>query len=165
MDHETLLTHMRRALESISNPRFFETERGFQGAFLAALEKNIPDHVLPQGAVIEQEYQKRLGQHGVTVRPDIIIHEPFDAARHATRQDGNVAVIELKLNASQADARGDFDSLEKMMAALSYPMAIFINIASEKTHAGLVPDTAKGRVTCFAVSIREGSAHVVEERT
>lgn len=164
MDHETMIAHIRRALETISHPRFFETERGFQGALLAALEKNIPDHVLPPGAVIEQEYQKRLGQHGLNVRPDIIIHEPFDAIRHATRQDGNLAVVELKRNASPADARGDFDSLEKMMAALNYPMAIFINIASEQTHAGLVPDAARGRLTCFATSIREGHAHVVEER-
>jgi len=165
MDHETLLAHIHRALETISHPRFYETERGFQGALLAALERTIPEHVRPPGAVIEQEYQKRLGQHGINLRPDIIIHEPFDATRHATRQDGNVAVIELKLNASQADARSDFESMEKMMAALNYPMAIFINIATEQTHAALVPDAARGRITCFAVSIREGRAHVIEDRT
>ena len=165
MDHETLLAHIHRALETISHPRFFETERGFQGALLGALAKTIPDHVLPEGAQIEQEYQKRLKDHGLTVRPDIIIHEPFDETRHASRQDGNIAVIELKLNASQADAQGDFGSLEKMMAGLNYPVAIFINIASDQTHAALVPDAAKGRITCFAVSMREGTAHVTRERT
>lgn len=165
MDTETLLVHIHGALGTISHPRFYETERGFQGALLGALAQTIPDHVLPPGAQIEQEYQKRLGAHGLTVRPDIIIHEPFDETRHASRQDGNIAVIELKLNASKAEARGDFESLEKMMVALNYPVAIFINIASEQTHAALVSDASKGRLTCFAVSIRDGHAHVIEERT
>jgi hypothetical protein len=85
--------------------------------------------------------------------------------RHASRQDGNIAVIELKLNASQADAQGDFGSLGTMMAALHYPMAIFINIASDQTHASLVPDAAKGRITCFAVANRENRVQVIEDRT
>lgn len=165
MDHETLLAHIHRALETISHPRFYESERGFQGELLVALRQTIPDHVLPPGAHIEQEYQKRLGVHGIKVRPDIIIHEPFDETRHASRHDGNIAVIELKLNASPAEAKGDFGSLEAMMEALAYPMAVFINIASERTHVGLVPDAAKGRITGFAVSIRENRVQVIEDRT
>lgn len=104
MDHETLLAHLIEALGAITAPRFYETERGFQGALLAELHKTIPHHLLPEGAVIEQEYQKRLYGHGLTIRPDIIIHEPFDEARHDSRKDGNVAVIELKRDASQEGA-------------------------------------------------------------
>lgn len=31
---------------------------------------------LANEAIIEQEYQKRLAEHGITFRPDIIIHVP-----------------------------------------------------------------------------------------
>lgn len=163
MDHETLLAYLIDALGSITAPRFYETERGFQGELLAELHKTIPHHLLPEGAVIEQEYQKRLQMHGLTIRPDIIIHEPFGEARHRSRKDGNVAVIELKRDASQADAVGDFESLVKMMEVLAYPTAIFINIASETTHAALLPTDWRSRMTCLAVSLRDGKPHVIRE--
>jgi hypothetical protein len=163
MDQEALLAHLTDALERITAPRLYETERGFQGALLAELHKTIPGQLLPDGTVIEQEYQKRLHMHGLTIRPDIIIHEPFDEARHKSRQEGNIAVIELKHAASQKDASDDFESLAKMMEALAYPMAAFINIASETTHAALVPENWKGRIACFAVFLRNGQAHVIRE--
>lgn len=163
MDYDALLVHIEAALRSIMHPRFYETERGFQGAFLAALQRAIPDHLLPHGAVVEQEYQKRLEQHGLTIRPDIIIHEPFDPVRHRTRQDGNVAVIELKLDASRGAAQDDFASLLTLMDALSYPAGVFINIASDATHVDAMPDSAKGRITCFATALGEGSVHIRRE--
>ena len=163
MDHEALLAQIRTALESIEHPRFYETERGFQGEFGAQLRSAIPDHLLPAGSVVEHEYQKRLAMHGVTTRPDIVIHEPFDDARHESRQEGNLAVIELKLNASPRAAMADFKSLVGMMEALSYPMAIFINIASTRTHAALLPEGAKGRIVCLASSLIEGKVQVIRE--
>lgn len=163
MDQKVLLAHLTDALKNITAPRLYENERGFQGALLAELHKTIPGHVLPEGTVIEQEYQKRLHTHGLRIRPDIIIHEPFAEARHKSRQEGNIAVIELKRAASQKDASDDFESLAKMMQALAYPTAAFINIASETTHAALVPEKWKGRIACFAVFLRNGKAHVVRE--
>lgn len=163
MDHDALLAHIEAALRSITHPRFYETERGFQGELLAALRLTIPDHLLPHGAVVEQEYQKRLQQHGLTIRPDIIIHEPFDPTRHRTRRDGNVAVIELKLNASRGAAQRDFVSLLKMMEALSYPAGVFINIASDATHADAAGEAAGGLITCFATAPVEGGVHVVRQ--
>lgn len=163
MNIEALISHIETALRTISHPRFYETERGFQGEFLATLHRSLPEGFLNPGLVIEQEYQKRLAQHGLTIRPDIIIHEPFDPARHSGRDDGNVAVIELKRNASAHDAKSDFESLAKMLDVLHYPLGIFINIASERTHADAVPLPAIGRITCFAISLRDDGVHVIRE--
>lgn len=63
---------------------------------------------------------KRPYGHGLTIRPDIIIHKPFDEARHDSRKDRNIAVIELKRDASQEGAVGDFESLVKIMEVLAY---------------------------------------------
>jgi hypothetical protein len=159
MKTDDLLSRIEVALQSITHPRFFETERGFQGQLVAALVNVVP--VLMPAAVVEQEYQKRLELHGLRVRPDIIIHEPFDATRHTSRQDGNVAVIELKLNASAAAAKEDFSSLIAMMEALAYPAGVFVNIAANETHAASLPDEAKGRVACFAVWLDAEGVHAI----
>mgnify|MGYP001603160778 FL=1 len=165
MDRNTLIQHLRECLTLIRNPRFFKSERGCQGELLALLKQHIPNEVLPYGALIEQEYQKRLGTHGLKIRPDIIIHEPFDPKRHQDRTEGNHAVMELKLNASPAKASDDFNSLLGMINTLQYPLAIFINIASTATHIHLAPEETKGRMVCFAVSLANGQVHVVEDQT
>jgi len=163
MDRELLLANIRKSLASISVPRFFETERGFQGALLAELTRRIPKYVLPDGAIIEQEYQKRLAEHGLTIRPDIIIHEPFDPNRHADQREGNLAVLELKLRASKDEAAEDYKSLSKMIEVLRYPLGLFINIASDATYVELIPRGAKTHIVAFAVSLREGHVRVVED--
>jgi hypothetical protein len=161
MDRETLLGHMTAALGEIGNPRFYQTERGFQGELLVELKKAIPTEFLPDEAIIEQEYQKHFESHGLKIRPDIIVHEPFDEDRHRSRRDGNHAVIEIKREASPKDAVDDFGSLIRMMELLNYPLAFFINIASENTRADLVPVEWRERIVCFAVSLRNGAAHVI----
>ncbi len=57
---------------------------------------------LPDYAIVEQEYQKQADLHGMTIRPDIIIHDPFNPTRHHVRTEGNLAVVELKLRATSA---------------------------------------------------------------
>lgn len=160
-DRHILLEYMTTALRAITIPRFYDTERGFQGELLAGLQRVIPADFLPDRAIIEQEYQKRLQEHGLTIRPDIIIHVPFDPSRHRSRRERNVAVMELKLAASAEEAAADIKSLVKMMEILEYPLAIFLNIASEVTHADVVPAEWRERVVCFAVNLRNGEAHVV----
>lgn len=164
MDYDALLGCFRQALTAIDQPRFFETERGFQGELRAKLEASQLRELLPQGAILEQEYQKRLDTHGLKIRPDLIIHEPFDPARHSGRQQGNHAVIELKLRASQKRAEGDFKSLLAMMEVLEYPFGIFINIDSQRTHARCVPAEGHGRIVCFAVWLQGNQPQVMEER-
>ena len=65
--------------------------------------------------------------------PDIIIHEPFDLARHGARMEGNRAVVELKVNATAAQAAEDFESLAAIIHALRDPLGVFVNIASSVT--------------------------------
>ncbi|NMM02323.1 hypothetical protein HHL24_30915 [Paraburkholderia sp. RP-4-7] len=162
MEREKLIRDFRTALSSIVEPRLFETERGFQGALLAEMHRLVP---LPVGTVIEQEYQKRLRQHGLSQRPDIIIHEPFDPTRHRTPADGNHAVVELKLRATAAHAIVDFDKLSLIRDVLEYPLAIFVNIGSAITHANVAPPSLHGFLVCFAV-YRDGvSVGVIEDRT
>jgi hypothetical protein len=157
-----VLACVREALTAINAPRFFETERGFQGELLVQLAQRLP---LSSQEILEQEYQKRLREHGLCRRPDIIIHEPFDAARHASRTEGNCAVLELKLNATPASAVEDFQSLGEMIQILHYPLGLFVNIGSTTTYAELVPESARDRVVAYGVALVDGKTQVVEKRT
>jgi len=152
---------IRDSLTAITAPRFFQTERGFQGELLVQLSRRL--HLIGQD-IVEQEYQKRLRDHGLTVRPDIIIHEPFDPSYHGARTSGNRAVVELKVNATAAEAAEDFESLAAMIQVLRYPVGVFVNIASSVTHANLVPKAVRRHVVAFAVALQEGKPHVVEAR-
>jgi hypothetical protein len=97
---DALVACVTESLAAITAPRFFQTERGYQGALLTQLDRRLR---LPDHAIIEQEYQKQAGLHGLTIRPDIIIHEPFDPGRHAGRTEGNLAAVELKRKATPSD--------------------------------------------------------------
>jgi hypothetical protein len=68
-----------------AHPHFYEDERGFQGALYAELYRRLGEMAMLNGAILREEYQKRLGEHGLTIRPDIILHEPFNPARHQSR--------------------------------------------------------------------------------
>ena len=159
---ESIIASLRESLAAISAPRFFESERGFQGELLVQLSKRLK---LSDNTIIEQEHQKKLMAHGLNIRPDIIVHEPFNSERHGARTEGNFAVIELKLNASVAEALEDFTNLSKMLKVLQYPIGFFINIGSPTTHCNSLPNSVKGKIVCFAVYVAEGKTHVVEERT
>lgn len=74
-------------------------------------------------------------------------------------------MVELKLKATATQAAEDFKSLEAMIQVLRYPLGVFINIGSDVTHSALVPEGVRGRVVAFAVELRDGKSHVVEERT
>lgn len=163
MEKDKLLAHIEAALAEIKHPAFFDDERSFQGELLVMLRKTIPAHILPEEAVIQQEYQKRLASHGLAIRPDIIIHDPYDPGRHEGRNEGNFLVIELKRRASPAKAAEDFKSLSQMMTVLNYPAGVFINIASLKTHADVLPPDFKDRITCFAIS-RDGEGLITIRR-
>lgn len=158
---ECLLSSMRDAFGSIKHSRFFESERAFQGQLLVELQKRI---YLPDQAIFEQEHQKRLKGHGTNIRPDIIVHEPYNPKRHSSRSDGNLAVIELKLKAGVTEATADFHSLAVMCDLLRYEVGIFVNIASMETHASLIPAEARGHIVSFAVSLVDGEVNVIDSR-
>lgn len=161
MDHKALLEVIRESLFAITEPRFYETERGFQGQLLVELSRRIPDFIPPNQAIIEIEHQKTLDRHGLVIRPDIIIHQPFNPAVHASRRDGNFAVIELKLRASPKKAAEDFASIISMLDLLDYPIGIFVNIDHSKTHADHVPVDAVDRIAAFAVRLTKEGVRVV----
>lgn len=95
MNYEKLLDVVVAALASVTDPHYYEDERGFQGEFYAQLRMRLRDMALPEGALLREEYPKRLAEHGLRIRPDIILHEPFDLSRHRGRNEGNHAVMEL----------------------------------------------------------------------
>src|SRR5690606_3611251 len=93
--------------------------------FYAQLRLRLRDMALSEGTVLREEYQKRLVEHGLRIRPDIILHEPFDPGRHCGRDEGNHAVIELKRRATLGAAADAFTNLAAMIDALNYPLGAF----------------------------------------
>ncbi|WP_421574810.1 hypothetical protein [Stenotrophomonas maltophilia] len=162
MDSKELLNVIAAALTSVTDPHYYEDERGFQGEFYAQLRLRLRDLVLPEGALLREEYQKRLAQHGLRIRPDIILHEPFDLGRHRGRDQGNHSVMELKRRATRGTAADALSNLVAMIDTLNYPLGVFINIDSSKTWTESVPDSHRDRIVCLAAHLDEnGKPQVV----
>ena len=164
MEPYEVLEAIRSALHRINHPRFFKTERGYQGALVAELTALLSGQMQASGDIIEQEHQKRLRFHGLSVRPDIVIHQPFDPNKHKGFDEGNRAVIEIKRCSTQSQATADFESLESISNVLNYPLAIFINIASNETHVEIAPASLSGRLICFAVNLQDSDPNVIERQ-
>jgi hypothetical protein len=146
------------ALCAVSTPRFFETERGYQGELLAELRAALPALGLPGDTIVEQEYQKTLPVHKINITPDIIIHVP--AAEGGNRNIGNSAVFELNFQAGPTEARGDFLNLDTVVGALDYPLGVFVNIDSARTEAAHYQGDYLGRIHFFAVRLIDGVVQV-----
>jgi len=161
-DH--FLAVLKEALENIREPRSFQDERSFQGALLQELARRLERGVLPDDPIIEEEYQKRIRSHGLRIRPDIIVHVPFDRGLAETRDQGNFTAIELKRRATIKTAKKAFANLALMKKALKYPLTIFINVDSEQTHSGLCPKSIVGQTVCFAVLLKDDRPIVRREK-
>jgi hypothetical protein len=157
---EQFLTVLRQSLENLREERFFQDERGFQGALLQELSQRVAHGAFPGDPIIEQEYQKRLPLHKIRIRPDIIIHVPFERGVAEERDEGNFVAMELKRRATAKKAKEAFANLAQMKKALKYPLTIFINIDSEQTHAALCPKSIAGQTACFAVRFEDGRSVV-----
>ncbi len=99
------------ALLTIREPRFFDTERGYQRELLAELRNRLGGAGLPGDPIVEQEYQKTIPHHGLTIRPDIIFHIPFERGVSDSRREGNFVAVELKRRASRRQAEDAFENL------------------------------------------------------
>ena len=161
MDTKELLNVIAAALTSVTDRHYYEDERGFQGEFYAQLRLRLRDMALPEGVLLREEYQKRLAEHGLRIRPDIILHEPFDPGRHRGRDEGNHAVMELKRRATPGAAANAFTNLVSMMDALNYPLGVFINIDSPKTWTESVPAVHRGSIVCLAAHLDENGEPLV----
>ena len=158
------VTALTQALGGINEERSFQDERSFQGALLQELARRFERGVLPGDPIIEEEYQKRLREHGLRIRPDIIVHVPFDRGLAEGRDEGNFVAIELKRRASEKAAKKAFANLAQMKRVLKYPLTIFINVDSERTLSDLCPKSIIGQTFCFAVRLEDGKSIVRMEK-
>jgi hypothetical protein len=161
---DRFLTILQQALENIKEERSFRDERSFQGALLQELARRLERGVLPEDPIIEEEYQKRLRAHGIRIRPDIIVHVPFDRGLAKERNQGNFIAIELKRRATGQKAKEAFGNLALMKEVLNYPLTIFINVDSESTLSELCPESIVNQTVCFAVRLEEGKSVVRTEK-
>jgi hypothetical protein len=152
------LTIISEAIRSVRNPQFFTTELGYQGELLAEIRRRLPDVDLPGDAIVQQEYQKRLADHGINVRPDIIVHVP--AQPGSDRTQGNFVVFELNRSAGPTEVQEDFANLDTAMQTLQYPLAVFLNVGSGRTQATHYHGPFKERLHCFAVRLTNGRVRV-----
>lgn len=147
------------ALTKVNNQRFFENERGFQGEFKANLKAELGID-LPAGSIIEDEHQKRLKDHGLRLRPDLIIHIPYDEKTNPNRKSGNYVVFALKKQATEKIAIEDFEKLDKMIKALDYKLGVFINIDANQTFYENCLVDSNDRIICFAVK-KKGDENII----
>lgn len=154
---DRFLAVLQQALRSITEERSFQDERSFQGALLQELARTFKRGVMQDDPIIEEEYQKRIRAHGIRIRPDIIVHVPFDRGGMDRRDQGNFIAIELKRLATLESASKAFANLEQMKRKLNYPLTIFINIDSEKTHHELCPESIAAQTVFFAVELKDGA--------
>jgi len=129
MNSELIIETIIEALKHMDSPRFFKTERGFQGRFACALYKIFDaKNIFQDDTIIEEEYQKRIEHHGTKLRPDLIIHVPVESGHSNSRTENNFVVFEFKRQANEDRAKQDFKKLNELFEKLKYPLGIFINI-------------------------------------
>lgn len=154
-----ILDAVTEALHAVTHPRFLRSERGYQGRFYCALQAALDVRgILQDGLILEMEYQKS-SKHGLTQRPDIILHAPAEETE-ATVSENNIVTFALKLNASPERATEDFRKLDEMCTTLRYEMAIFINVNSEAHHLACYAGPHRDRIHSFAVTFRPGEQRI-----
>ncbi len=138
------------ALRAVTARRFFRSERGYQGRFYCALQAALDRRgVLQDGIILEMEYQKG-SRHNMSQRPDIILHVPAEETGSPVKAN-NFAVWALKRQASVARALNDFQKLDEMCHVLRYPLAVFINVDSQRHHLENYAGSFPHRLHGFAV--------------
>jgi len=106
MDSVLIIETIIEALKNMDSPRFFKTERGFQGRFACALyERFDAKKIFQDDTIIEEEYQKRPGVHRTKLRPDLIVHIPVESSQASTRKENNFVVFEFKKQAKKIFAQ------------------------------------------------------------
>lgn len=148
-------------MERVDHPRFYETERGYQGELIKCLNMQFRRAMRAGGYIVEQEHQKTLQEHNIRTRPDIIVHQPFDASKHQSRREGNFAVIELKLGANRKTIRALFDELVEFMNVLDYPIGVIVNIDARTVPFDPLVHVSGRYVFTYATSLQDESPSIV----
>jgi hypothetical protein len=144
------------ALTAIKAPRFFKSERGYQGIFYCKLYEAFENlGLLTEDQIIEMEYQKS-ARHELSQRPDIIFHIPVE---HSCGNivENNFAVWAFKARANAVKAQEDFEKLDQMFEFLNYPLGFFVNINTEQHHLNLYEGNFKDRLVGFSVCLQDES--------
>jgi len=146
------------SLKKINESRFYSTERGYQGRFQCALYQELDrNNILPNDAIIEEEYQKTIPNHGINQRPDIIIHIPVEHSGLENRKLNNFIVYALKKDVNKDKATADFKKLNEMLKKLDYDLGIFININGyPDTYLKYCEEEFKDRIHEFSVNFQNG---------
>jgi len=111
-------------LKKIFNPRFYNTERGFQGEFSSNIKAAMIS-CADNDYVLEEEYQKKYTIYNTKQRPDLIFHKP---AIDSDVTKNNIYVWLFKRNAKIADIKNDFTKFIELKNILKYRSGIFVNI-------------------------------------
>lgn len=163
MNQEHFLQLLRSALLAIREPRFYDTERGYQGELLLQLRARLEENpIWPGSPLVAQEYQDNAAVHGLDFRPDLIIHCSFDRGVFEDRRQGNNVVLELKRHASRPAALQVYAQLERICTALDYAMGIFINVDANEIFLPESYGQAGDRLHGFAVELRADQVYIQE---
>ena len=76
------------AISQIGNPRYFYSERGYQGALYCCLRSILEQRGILMGDyMLEMEYQKTTRAHHINQRPDIILHIPREISGSRAKRE------------------------------------------------------------------------------
>lgn len=164
MNDQKFLEVFRQSIKSIEDKRYFSTERGYQAELYCQLKERLNPTWIQSKAILEVEYQKTEEKHGIKLRPDIVLHVPFESGQYNNRLSGNYIVIELKLRANERKAKEDFKKLNSIFQELNYPLGIFLNINSDKTFCDRYFGNYGQRLHCFAVKLANNEVIVKYEK-
>jgi len=164
MDEFLFIELLELSLKEIVNPRFYQTERGYQGELNGLLSQKLKGLGEQSNLISENEYQKKESEHGLKIRPDIIIHEPFNSEYHEERTSGNFIVVELKLNGSLKGVKMDFENIDSMIDELEYKRGVFININSKENFSENYEGVHRDKLNFYAVSLDTDSnaVHIIK---
>jgi len=163
MNQDYFLQLLRSALMAIQEPRFYSTEREYQGELLTQIRTRLEGVTIwPGSPAVEQEYQKGAAAHGLELRPDLIIHCRFDRGVFEHKREGDYVVMELKRHAGKQTAQSVYAKLDRICTLLDYAMGIFINVDSDQVFFSRFSSTASDRLHGFAVELQGGRVHLME---
>jgi hypothetical protein len=163
VNQEYFLQLLRSALLAIREPRFYTSERQYQGELLLQLRARLEENpIWPGSLIVEQEYQNSAAVHGLDFRPDLIIHCSFDKGVFDDRRQGNNVVLELQRRASRQAALQNYAQLDRICTVLDYAMGIFINVDATEIFLPESYGQAGDRLHGFAVELRADQVHIQE---
>lgn len=158
VDH-TILRATVDALHQIRETRFYSTERGYQGRFYCALQKELMDRGFVDGNCILEQGYHRSAMGGEYQRPDIVLHVPAEDSG-APAGANNFGVWALKRAANTTSAQDDFNKLDGMFHTLNYPLGVFINLDSDQHHFSAYTGPFTERLFCAAVQLVRGGVAI-----